>query len=115
MTCALRVKQNDFDFQVTRGAEASPMASSVTSTARQLFADLDVIKCAWHSMRCSNTLPDPCLGRPHADLNVIAQPGDAVHPFGGYLLCKATAAHGFPDLYDQARFDLELVGIRQAT
>ena len=76
--------------------------------------------------------------RPHLDLNVVAQPVQAVHELalrqvgevttqhgrhfglgnahalGGSFLGQVHTAHGLGDLNDQARFDFELVGIGQA-
>ena len=36
------------------------------------------------------------------------------HTFGGSLLSQAHTPHRLGDLNDQARFDFELVGVRQA-
>ena len=80
-------------------------------------------------------MPDFRLGKPHLDLNVIAQPSEAVHQlaFGQIaevaahdvgdfgmrdahqlrrlLLRQAPAAHSLSDLDDQSGFDLELFDI----
>ena len=77
-------------------------------------------------------MPDFRLGGPYLDFNVVAKPGKAVHQLalgqiaevaahhvgnfglrdahhlGSLLLCETPAAHGLPDLDDQAGFDLEL-------
>ena len=82
-------------------------------------------------------LPNLCLGRANLDLDVVAQPRQAVHHFafrqiaevaahhvgglglsnahalGGVLLCQATALHGFSDFDHQAGFDFQLIGVGQ--
>lgn len=90
------------------------------------------------SSKSKHQVPHFGLGGSDFDFNVVTQPCQAVHQpafgpatevathhvgyfglgvahaFGGFLLCQASAANGFPDLDHQAGLDLALVSVRQA-
>ena len=66
------------------------------------------------SCRCQHQEPNLRSFRTYLDFNVLAQPCEAVHQLGSFLLGQATRYHGLADFNHQASLDFELFGISQS-